>query len=274
MTHSLHIRIGYCIDSFDIGGTELNALRTVEALDLSQFEITVFHLHEDGPLRSRYEALGVRLVHLPISQLYSPRTAIQGLRFARILREREIKVVHTHDLYTNIFAVPWARMLGGCRALASRRWLDDVPRSGLVPLNRWSYRLATRVLANSAIVAQFLANDERIPLHKIIEIPNFLEERAFYRLSSEARAAQRRLWGIAEGAFVAGTVARLAPVKNHELLIRAAHRLGNNFHVVLVGDGQPREARLKTSRATLASRYASILLANWCRQLTCTNSLT
>ena len=27
------VRVGYCIDSFDIGGTELNAVRTVEALD-------------------------------------------------------------------------------------------------------------------------------------------------------------------------------------------------------------------------------------------------
>jgi glycosyltransferase involved in cell wall biosynthesis len=241
MPLSRRIRIGYCIDSFGIGGTELNAVRTVEALDLNRFEITIFHLHEDGPLRARYEALGVHLVHLPISRLYAPRTAIQGLRLARILRKRGIQVVHTHDVYTNIFAVPWARMLGDCRVIASRRWLDDVPRAGLVPLNRWSYRLATRVLANSAMVARFLAEDERVPPHKIIEIPNFLEERAFQRVDPAARAVQRRQWGIPEGAFVAGVVARLAPVKNHEMLLRAAQRL-DDFHVVLVGDGPARAA--------------------------------
>ena len=242
MPHSRRIRIGYCIDSFGIGGTELNAVRTVEALDLNRFEITIFHLHEDGPLRARYEGLGVHLVHLPISRLYAPRTAIQGLRLARILRQRGIQVVHTHDVYTNIFAVPWARMLGGCRVIASRRWLDAVPRPGLMPLNRWSYRLATRVLANCAMVARFLAEDERVPPHKIIEIPNFLEERAFQRVDPAARTVQRRQWGIPEGAFVAGVVARLAPVKSHEMLLRAAQRLDDDVHVVLVGDGPARAA--------------------------------
>src|ERR1039458_6118890 len=144
MPRSLCTPIGYCIDSFGIGGTELNAVRTVEALDLNRFEITIFHLHEDGPLRPRYEALGVRLVHLPISRLYAPRTAIQVLRLALILRKRGIQVVHTHDVYTNIFAVPWARMLGGCRVIASRRWLDDVPRPGPAPLHTRSDRGATR----------------------------------------------------------------------------------------------------------------------------------
>jgi len=69
------VRVGYCIDSFEIGGTELNAVRTVEALDRQRFQVTVFHLHETGPLRARYEALGLQLLHLPIGRLYSPRTA-------------------------------------------------------------------------------------------------------------------------------------------------------------------------------------------------------
>ena len=46
------VRVGYCIDSFEIGGTELNAVRTVEALDRQRFHVTVFHLHETGPLLS------------------------------------------------------------------------------------------------------------------------------------------------------------------------------------------------------------------------------
>ena len=92
------IRVGYCIDSFDIGGTELNAVRTVEALDRRRFEVTVFHLHETGPLRARYEALGLQLLHLPVGPLYTPRTAVQGVRFLRLLRREGIEVVHTHDL--------------------------------------------------------------------------------------------------------------------------------------------------------------------------------
>ena len=233
------IRIGYCIDALEVGGTELNAVRTLEAFDRERFEFTVFHLHKDGALRPRYEAAGVRMVHLPIARLYSPRTVREGWRFAHLLRRHGIQIVHTHDLYTNIFAVPWAR-LAGRRVLASRRWLFDAPRPGLVPLNRWASRLASRVLANSAAVAQVLA-DEQIAPERIVQIPNFVGSRAFVRVDAQARAAQQRDWGVPPGAFVIGTVARLAAVKNHEMLLRAAQRL-DDMHVVLIGDGSARAA--------------------------------
>ena len=152
MTLPRAIRVGYCIDTLDIGGTELNAVRTLEALDRQRFAVTVFHIHASGPLRARYEALGVPLVHVPIGRVYAPRTARQGARFLRLLRREGIEVVHTHDLYTNIFAAPWAR-LAGCRVIASRRWLDAAPRAGLRPLNRWSYRFAHRVISNSALAS-------------------------------------------------------------------------------------------------------------------------
>jgi glycosyltransferase involved in cell wall biosynthesis len=233
------IRVGYCIDSFDIGGTELNAVRTVEALDRRRFEVTVFHLHETGPLRARYEALGLQLLHLPIGPLYSPRTALQGVRLLRLLRREGIEVVHTHDLYTNIFAAPWAR-LAGCRVIASRRWFDATPRAGLIPLNRWSYRYAHRVVANSALGVKLLTDKERVPAERVLELPNFLEERAFSHVPVEVRRTRQRNWGIPQGAFVIGTVARLAPVKNHAMALRALQHLEEDVHLVLIGAGPSR----------------------------------
>ena len=235
------IRVGYCIDSLDIGGTELNAVRTVEALDRRRFQVTVFHLHETGPLRARYEALGLQLLHLPIGPLYSLRTAAQGVRFLRLLRREAIEVVHTHDLYTNIFAAPLAR-LAGCRVIASRRWLDATPRAGLVPLNRWSYRFAHRVVANSSLGVRLLIDKERVPAARVLELPNFLEERAFNHVPVEVRSARRRSWGVPQGAFVIGTVARLVPVKNHALVLRALQRLDEDVHLVLIGEGPSRRA--------------------------------
>jgi glycosyltransferase involved in cell wall biosynthesis len=235
------VSVAYCIDSFDIGGTELNAVRTVEALDRRRFQVTVFHLHETGPLRARYEALGLQLRHLPIGPLYSPRTAAQGVRFLRLLRREGIEVVHTHDIYTNIFAAPWAR-LAGCRVIASRRWLDVTPRAGLVPLNRWSYRCAHRVVANSSLGARLLVELEHVPAGRVLELPNFLEERAFTHVPLEERSARRRSWGVPQDAFVIGSVARLAPEKNHALVLRALQRLEEDVHLVLIGAGPSRRA--------------------------------
>ena len=234
------IRIAFCIDSFDIGGTELNAVRTVEALDPERFELRVAHLQADGPLRVRYERLGVRMVHYPIPNLYSPKTLRQGISFARFLRDWGADITHTHDLYSNIFYVPWARLFGRCSVIASRRWWYDAPRPELVPVNRWAGQFAHRILANSGEVAKLLVREEGVKRDKIVEIPNFLAETAFESVDGASRITQRRAWGIPDDAFAIGIVARLAPVKNHEQLLSALEQLPPRFHLVLVGDGPSR----------------------------------
>ena len=172
---------------------------------------------------------------------------IQGLRFLRLLQRKQIQLVHTHDVYTNIFAALWARV-GGCRIIASRRWLDDVPRPGLSMLNRWSYRLAHRVLANSALTARLLVDAEGVPARRVLQLPNFLGEDAFERLGPETRNARLRSWGIPPGAFVIGAVARLAPVKNHSVLVRALAHLDKDAHLVLIGAGPARAALEELAR--------------------------
>jgi glycosyltransferase involved in cell wall biosynthesis len=157
-----------------------------------------------------------------------------------MLRRWHIDVLHAHDIYTNIFSTFWVRLFTRCAIIASRRWWRRAPRPGLATLNRWSYLFAHRILANSCSVAGLLANDEGVAPGKIVEIPNFLEESAFERVDEALGIAQRRAWGVPDDAFVIGTVARLAPVKNHALLLRAAAQLDSRYHLVLVGDGPSR----------------------------------
>ena len=234
------VRVAFCIDSFAIGGTELNAVRTAEALDPERIELCVFHLQADGPLRSRYEQLGTPMTHVPIPNLYSPRTAVQGMRLAQLLRRQRVDVVHSHDVYCNVFVVPWARLLTRCSIIASRRWWYEVPRPELVTANRLTSTLAHRIVANSTRVAQLLAREEGVSVDKIVEIPNFLGDSAFSLPDDEERAAQRRVWGLPDGAFTIGIVARLSPVKNHTLLLKAMAQLDERFHLVIIGDGPAR----------------------------------
>jgi glycosyltransferase involved in cell wall biosynthesis len=244
------IRVAYCLDSFAIGGTELNAVRAAEALDPDRVELRIFHLQTRGPLYSRYERLGVRMTHVPIQNLYSPRTALQGVRLAKLLRREHVDVVHSHDIYCNIFAVPWARLLSRCSIIASRRWGHEASRPELAMANRWSSMLAHRVLANSGGVAGLLVREEGVPRKKIVEIPNFLAENAFEVVEEAVRVAQRQAWGLPDGAFAVGIVARLSPVKNHVLLLKAVAQLDARFHLVVIGDG-PCRAELEESARQL-----------------------
>ena len=255
MASPRRIRVAYCLDSFAIGGTELNAVRTAEALDPGRFELRVFHLQTRGPLRSRYERLGVPMAHVPIRNLYSPHTAVQGVRLARQLRRDNVDVVHSHDIYCNIFAVPWARLLSTCSIIASRRWGGRASRPELATANRWSSLLAHRVLANSGSVAELISREEGMPRSRIVEIPNFLADDAFEAAQTSAVAAQRRAWGLPDGAFTVGIVARLSPVKNHVQLLDAIARLDARAHLVVIGDGPLRaELQAHARRSGIESR--------------------
>jgi glycosyltransferase involved in cell wall biosynthesis len=83
---------------------------------------------------------------------------------------------------------------------------------------------------------------ERVPAARVLELPNFLEERAFNHVPLEERNARRRSWGVPPDAFVIGTVARLAPEKNHVVVFRALKRLDEDVHLVVIGEGPSRRA--------------------------------
>lgn len=246
------IRLAFCIDSFQIGGTELNAVRWAEHLSPERFEVTVVHFQGDGPLRPRYERAGIRLVHVPLKNSYGPGAVRQGIRLARFLARERIQVFHAHEIYSNIFGVLWARVAGVPVVIASRRWSHRRERPFQQVVNRWAYRLAHRVLANSPSVAALLARDEGVPLAKIVCMPNCLAEDAFRPLQAMERTAWRTRLHLPPDALVIGIVARLDRVKDHATLLRAFARVCADVptaYLVCVGDGPERTALTGLARA-------------------------
>ena len=246
------IRLAFCIDNFQIGGTELNAVRWAEQLSRERFHLTVVHFEADGPLRIRYERAGARLMHVPLRNMYGPAALHQGLRLARFLARERIQVFHAHDIYSNIFGVPWARLAGVPAVVASRRWWHLSPRPSQQIANRWSYRMAHRVLANSPSVAVLLTREEGVPPAKVVYVPNCLAEDAFRALPPAERASWRTRLGVPAHALVIGIVARLDTVKDHATLLRAFARVGTGApqaRLLCVGEGPQRGELTGQARA-------------------------
>ncbi len=244
-TERRRIRVAFVIDNMQLGGTELNAVRTAERLDRQRCELSVLCIGADGPLSERYRAMGIPVVHLPLQSFLHSSMLTCGLRFVRHLREERVDVVHAHDVYSNIFATVWARLARTPVVIASRRWWHDLPNGKLRIGNSVAFRLADAVLANSAQLARSVHESVRLPDGRVWTVTNFADDEAFTPMSDAARAGQRRSWGIPEGATVIGCVARLNPVKDHRSLVQAfaAVRAGRpEAHLVLVGDGECRSA--------------------------------
>ena len=245
------VRVAFCIDNMRIGGTELNALRTAERLDHTRFDVSVVCLQDEGPLLARYENQGIPVLKLPLGRLHGIRAVRQGRRLARYLSSQHVDIVHSHDVYNNIFATACARIARTPVVIASRRWWDDVPRTALRVVNRYAYRFADCVIANSKTVADLLVTDDRVRSARIAVVSNFVDESAFAPLAHGARGALLADLGVPPGSIVIGCVAGLRPVKNHESLITAMARLRPRWpslHLVLIGDGEARPSLERLAR--------------------------
>lgn len=246
------LRVLFCTDNFGIGGTELNAVRTAEALVRRGVELEVAALQPDGPLRPRYEAAGIPVHVFPLANLYGPGAMKQGLRLASLVRRSGFDVVHCHDIYSNIFAGFWARRGGASAVIASRRWGLDSTQRRLDTINRVAQRRSSRVLANSSEVAEMVQGDG-VRADRVTVIHNFLEADAFAAPLERDVAAWRASHGIPGGATLLGIVARLAPVKNHESILGAVAQLAPGhpeLHLAVIGDG-PLRSRLEQFAAEL-----------------------
>lgn len=224
-----------------VGGTEMNAVRTAERLDPDRWEVEVVCLQKDGPLRVRYAAAGIPIHTFPIDSLYGASMWRQGRRLAAWLRERRVHVLHAHDMYSNAFAVPWARRAGTPAVIASRRWARELMPFRHRVANDLTTRLAHGMLVNSSTGAERLRSRERFPADRVVTIPNFVDAGAFEPIAPAVRARLLAELGIPAGARVVGIVANLTPVKDHATLLRAvadiAPRIAD-LHLVLVGKGE------------------------------------
>jgi glycosyltransferase involved in cell wall biosynthesis len=252
------VRVAYCVNMMEVGGTEMNAVRTAERLDPARFEIVVATLAREGPLFERYRDAGIRVVQFPISSLYNGSALTQGRRMYRFLRREKIDVLHCHDLYSNVFAAPWGRLARVPVVITSRRWIHPVGDGRLELANRIAYRVSHRVLGNSGSVARLLQEGDSVPPGKILHLPNFVDDRAFQAPTPRAGSALRAEFNIPAGAVVVGCIARLAAIKDHATLLRAIALLmwrWPDLHLMLVGDGDQRlELQLMAQELGIAAR--------------------
>jgi L-malate glycosyltransferase len=224
------VPIAVVLTSFEPGGTEHQMIELVRRLDPARWCVHLACFHARGSWFHRITGAVDSVAEFQVTSFRRPDALAHLWAFSRWCQERRIAIVHTMELYSNVFGLPGAALAGVPVRIGSRRGMND-DRPGLVALQRAAYSCAHIIVANSRAAAVRLV-DEGVPARKIAVIPNGLDV-PIRRVRSGERLPRR-----------VTVVANLRPGKGHDTLIDAAVEvLGRHPDATfeIIGDGSERE---------------------------------
>lgn len=274
-TDARAIRVAYVVHTFEVGGIERCVARLASHLDRKLFRPTVICLNRSGAAARWIERDDVEVI-----ELHKRAGNDLGVvrRLAKVLRELQIDVVHSHNWGTLVETSVARRRAGtpvhvhtehGQGLHAGLRGLKQWMRARV---RRWAFGGVDQLLSCADAVRPLISSQCGIPAEQIEFMPNGVELRE-ERESSSGVAELRRSLGVGDKAMIAGSVGRLVEVKDFGVGIQAVAMLagrGQDVHLVLVGDG-PEEGSLRQlaaqlgagSRVHLVGRHEDV--SNWLR---------
>jgi glycosyltransferase involved in cell wall biosynthesis len=239
--------IVFFLTSFDVGGTERQMVELIRRLDRRQFDVHLACFHRGGALEAQATKNVASIAAFPIKSFYRPSSAAQLLAFARWCRRIGARIVHTCELYANIFGLPGATLAGVDVRIGNRRELRTPDKTlSQIALQRLAFGSAHAVVANSDAAAQELRR-ERVPARRIRTIRNGIDLSSFTPILE-----RRRLRRVV-------MVANLRPEKGHDTLFAAAPFIASRYPDVefwIVGNGPLAPAlKREVSARGLTSRF-------------------
>jgi glycosyltransferase involved in cell wall biosynthesis len=166
------------------------------------------------------KAAGLPVDYMELTESHSFDVSIFP-RLRRLVREREIDIVHAHDYKTDVLAWMLARAEGVTAMSTAHGWTGHSWRERALyyPLDKWVLARFPRVVAVSSDVRNELlrygAKDDAVTT-----VLNGIDHTAFRRDRSREQAIRYKL-GLAADVFVIGAVGRVEPQKRFDLLLEA-----------------------------------------------------
>jgi glycosyltransferase involved in cell wall biosynthesis len=242
-------KVLHIIDSFEQGGTERQAVQLARLLKSEgRYDVHLACLNKRGVLLDEAERIGFgEIVEYPLNNFYDRNFVAQLRRCIRFLNEHEIKVVHTHDFYTNVFGMIAARFARAPARIASKRETDGFRSPMQKRVERAAYRIAHRVIANADAVRARLMEDG-VRAEKIVTVYNGLDLNRVEpqpNLQRDDLLAALNLPRDAERRFVTIVANLRHAVKDHPTFLRAAQRVHEvvpEAAFVVAGEGELMES--------------------------------
>jgi glycosyltransferase involved in cell wall biosynthesis len=239
------VRIQHVITTLDVGGAEMHLLAQVRGQTARGHTVRVAWLKGRGSLREDFLAAGAQAVER------LGQSPLAALALAR--RMRAADVTHSHllkaDMLCAAVAAPTRSILVASKhndeQVLRRRWVGRV--HGLLG------RVPRRTIVLSDHVGRFVHQHGRVPRTRMTRIYYGLDPAPFAAAAADpaVRAALRAELGVGEREVLFTCVARFAPQKAHDVLLRAfaaARAAGAPARLLLVGDDPFGDGRVRAER--------------------------
>lgn len=237
-------KVFFLLDSLNVGGTETQAVELAIRLNSEHYEVTLGCLRARGPLLERLAGSAVSVCEFyPKGGFDSIGGMYQMFRLAIFLRRGSFRIVHAHDLYSNLLGIPAAVIARVPVIISSQR---DLAHLGLYQTRRrvWLRRLqklSTAVLTNASAVRDAVLAEKQFAPENVRVIHNGVDLQKF------AHGTRDRAWltqGSSQEKWIALVGNMHSDVKGHPWLIAAAKTITFEFpevRFVLMGDGDLRK---------------------------------
>jgi glycosyltransferase involved in cell wall biosynthesis len=261
------IRILRVITRLNVGGPAINAALLSTGLDPDRFETLLIAGSESASEGSMLElgrlGDGLALRRVPaLAREISPLTDVRALMtITAIAREFRPDIVHTHLAKAGTIGRVAGRLARApvvvhtYHGTVFRGYFGRSTSQAFIEIERALSHITTRIVAITSSQRRDLIalgiGDER----KVVEIPLGLELAPFLDPLDQADA--RRRLGLPLDRQIVAIVARLVPVKDIGLFLRAMARVPSPILALVVGDGE--------LRSMLEAESAALGLADRCR---------
>lgn len=230
--------------SFRLGGSERQAVELLRHLDRRRFAPVVACFEAEGPLLEELPEDVLPPRSFSLVRFAHASTLAQAVRFVGLLRRSRIQVVQTFDFYSNVFALPLARLCGVPAVVGARR---EGPGQRARRHRRWEhlcFRAAHAVVANAALLEDHLVSEGGVPEEKVRVIHNALDLSRFDTLAKTGDSAVAADDEPDPSLVRMGVLGNLRPEKGHLHLLEALAsmaELDTEVRVYLAGEGPERE---------------------------------
>lgn len=230
------VRVCFMIDELACAGTESQLLALIRHLDPARVQPFLCLLRDSEDQSPALEPGCCPVLRLGVRSLCHPTTPFKVGRLIQFLVQKRIDIFHVFFPDSTYLGVPAARLAGVRQIVRTRNNLGY----SMTPLHHRLLRLCNRfvdvVLTNCQAGRHALVADERLSPDSVRVLQNGVDLSRFLQIPIRNGRTRPRCVGM---------VANLRPVKNPELLVRAAADLSRAhpdvvFRIAGAGELRPR----------------------------------